>query len=258
MKNIIMNKLTELENNHSIRILYACEAGSRAWGLHSANSDYDVRFIYVHPPSYYLSIDPVGIGKKKDVMDIPINQSIDLHGFELTKALRLFRKSNPNLLEWLHSEVIYNKAFHTIDEMLKIESTVFQEKACIHHYMNMAKRNYRIMEEKKDYEVKRYVQIIRPILICMWITRHHYFPPMQIDLLINKLTEPGSERESIIKLIDAKKGQYNYTIDYLHLFIVRELNNIEQSIGEVTTTPSISITEKLDDIFRETLICAWQ
>lgn len=59
MKDKILEKLDELESNESIRILYACESGSRAWGFASPDNDYDVRFIYTRPSTDYLRIDEV-------------------------------------------------------------------------------------------------------------------------------------------------------------------------------------------------------
>ena len=44
----IREKLAEIENEHNVKILYAVESGSRAWGFESTDSDYDVRFIYTH------------------------------------------------------------------------------------------------------------------------------------------------------------------------------------------------------------------
>ena len=46
---LIKEKLSQIEERENIRILYACESGSRAWGFASPDSDYDVRFIYVCP-----------------------------------------------------------------------------------------------------------------------------------------------------------------------------------------------------------------
>ena len=43
----IKNKLKEIEEKENIRILFAVESGSRAWGFASPDSDYDVRFVYV-------------------------------------------------------------------------------------------------------------------------------------------------------------------------------------------------------------------
>lgn len=109
MKEIIISKLKEIENEYQVKILYAVESGSRAWGFPSKDSDYDVRFIYIHQPQWYLSIDPQGIGAKRDVIEVPINDLLDISGWEITKALRLFRKSNPPLLEWLRSNIIYDQ-----------------------------------------------------------------------------------------------------------------------------------------------------
>ena len=44
----VRGALTRLEAEQDVRVLYACESGSRAWGFASQDSDYDVRFLYVH------------------------------------------------------------------------------------------------------------------------------------------------------------------------------------------------------------------
>ena len=43
MKNKIKKLLQKLEEQYNIKILFAVENGSRVWGIHSENSDYDVR-----------------------------------------------------------------------------------------------------------------------------------------------------------------------------------------------------------------------
>lgn len=70
MKDIIIKALKKIEEDYNIKILYACESGSRAWGFPSKDSDFDVRFIYVHKKEDYLTIDPMGIGKKRDVIEL--------------------------------------------------------------------------------------------------------------------------------------------------------------------------------------------
>ena len=100
----ILVRLNAVEKDEGVKILYACESGSRAWGFPSRDSDYDVRFVYVHPAEWYLSID---LEKKRDVIERPITDQIDLNGWDLRKALGLYRKSNPPLLEWLNSPIVY-------------------------------------------------------------------------------------------------------------------------------------------------------
>jgi len=89
MKEKVCEHLSAIEADEEMMILYACESGSRAWGFPSTDSDYDVRIIYVHTLEWYLSIE-----EKRDVIERSLADQIDLSGWDLRKALKLFRKSN--------------------------------------------------------------------------------------------------------------------------------------------------------------------
>jgi uncharacterized protein len=100
----IMRRLRLAEVEHQVRILFAIESGSRAWGFASPNSDYDVRFIYAHDPVWYQAVD---LEERRDVIEYAIVDDIDLNGWDVRKALRLFWKSNPAFVEWIQSPIIY-------------------------------------------------------------------------------------------------------------------------------------------------------
>ncbi len=53
----IMRRPACTERDEDVRIVFAVESGSRAWGFASPDSDFDVRFIYVHPTDLYLAVD---------------------------------------------------------------------------------------------------------------------------------------------------------------------------------------------------------
>ena len=133
LKDEILKELSILELERDIKILYAVESGSRAWGFASADSDWDVRFIYVHRLNWYLQIDD-----RRDTIDRITPDKIDLGGWDLRKALVLFRKSNPPFLEWLYSPLVYADKFSVAINLRKLVSTHFSPKSCIHHYLNMA------------------------------------------------------------------------------------------------------------------------
>ena len=95
-------RLSAIEAEFGVRILYACESGSRGWGFASPDSDYDVRFIYVHPLAWYLQVHV-----QRDVIELPISDELDINGWELRKALGLLRKGNATLIEWLDSPIVY-------------------------------------------------------------------------------------------------------------------------------------------------------
>ncbi len=95
--------LATVASEHGVRILLAVESGSRAWGFGSPDSDYDVRFIYLHPRAWYVRLE-----EGRDVIERPLDaQLVDLAGWDLRKALRLLLKSNPPLYEWLVSPITY-------------------------------------------------------------------------------------------------------------------------------------------------------
>src|ERR1041385_3130769 len=109
MDNIIKQRLSSIELNSNVQVLFAAESGSRAWGFPSPDSDYDARFIYVHPKDYYLSIDD-----QRDVLEMPVDGVLDINGWDIRKALKLFAKSNAPLFEWLQSPIVYKSddGFH--------------------------------------------------------------------------------------------------------------------------------------------------
>ena len=97
----IKEKLTQIEQRENIRILYACESGSRDWGFASFNSDYDVRFIFVRPVEDYLRVEEL-----PDYIDAELNEVYDINGWDLKKFFKQLYKSNPVLFEWANSPIV--------------------------------------------------------------------------------------------------------------------------------------------------------
>src|SRR5215218_6283133 len=104
MQQIITGKLAEIAKEHNIKLLFANESGSRAWGFPSSDSDYDVRFIYSRRYKYYLSV----IDRKYDI-NFPITDELDVYGWDIRKVLQLIRKSNTTPFEWLQSPIVYRQ-----------------------------------------------------------------------------------------------------------------------------------------------------
>lgn len=102
MKKEICATLAEIEKQHNVKILYACESGSRAWGFPSPDSDYDVRYLYIRPVEAYLKLFP-----ERDVIEGPIDEVKDFVGWDLQKALKLLMKGNAPLIEWVRSPIVY-------------------------------------------------------------------------------------------------------------------------------------------------------
>ncbi|MFZ3579758.1 DNA polymerase beta superfamily protein [Virgibacillus sp. DJP39] len=261
MKNTVVNKLNQIEEDYHVKVLYCCEAGSRTWGLASKESDFDVRFIYIHTQDYYLGIDPVGIGKKSDVIELPISTSLDMSGWELTKTLRLFRKSNPSLLEWIHSSIVYAQAFSTVDKMERLIPVIVNPGVCILHYLNIANTNVKKCQQNKRVTVKQLINVIRPILAAMWIKTHQEFPPIEFKVLLEKLIKHGEIKQQILLLLDAKTTGNSFEPD-LDRKLLLEFAEQKMELLKVYTknlqTRSPDYTKQLDRLFQETLKEAWE
>ncbi len=170
--------LARLEAQHGIRILYACESGSRAWGFPSPDSDYDVRFIYAHPAAWYLRLD-----EGPDTLNFPIDEMLDLAGWELRKALRLLRGSNAALFEWLQSPIVYHEAAGFRAQLAPLLPQAFNLKAGQYHYLGQLRRSLAEDLAGDVVRLKRLFYALRAALAARWMRERYTLPPMEFGLL---------------------------------------------------------------------------
>jgi predicted nucleotidyltransferase len=187
-RSVIDDALIEIAETEHVRIVYACEAGSRAWGFASPDSDHDVRFIYHHPLDWYLSVEEFHTDERRDTIERPIENGLDLCGWDLLKTLRLFRKSNPPLLEWLHSPTRYLDS-GVADTLRRFAARWWSPRGCAHHYLHMAEGNYRDFLAKPEVPHKKYLYVIRPLLAIRWMEARGSMPPVEIQRLAVMLTD---------------------------------------------------------------------
>lgn len=196
----ITQRLKLIEHQHSVVILFAVESGSRAWGFESADSDYDIRFIYKHAVNWYLSIE-----KKRDVIEYPVDRVFDFSGWDLQKALKLFSKSNPPLLEWLRSPILYLEQGSFRKDLLALEKKYFSQRACILHYLHMASGNYREYLKTETVKTKKYLYVLRPLFACEWIRKNGTPPPMEFEKLVNETLDISPVRNQVFDLVSRKR-----------------------------------------------------
>ena len=242
--------LNELENQESVKILFACESGSRAWGFESTDSDYDVRFIYVRPRDWYLTID-----EGRDVIERPISDLIDLSGWDIRKALKLLRKSNPPLLEWFQSPIIYHENFKVLGWLKEEMYRSYSPTSCMYHYLHMAQGNFRDYLQRKEVRLKKYFYVLRPVLACLWIEQNNGPVPMEFETLLNGLIPNGPLYQEISTLLGRKKKgeelDFGPAIPILNEFLELEIGRLESS--RVTRVETIDRTENLNQLFLDVL-----
>lgn len=253
----VLEELTKIEKEEHVRILYACESGSRAWGFPSKDSDYDVRFIYIRPEEWYLSIF-----EKRDVIERSISDILDINGWDLKKALNLFRKSNPPLLEWLQSPIVYREDHVVTEQIRRISAVTFSPRSCIHHYLHMAKGNYREYLRGKQVKIKKYFYVLRPIFACQWIEKYNTMPPVEFDQLVDDLVAKESELKKVIDdlLVRKKAGDemdYEPRIKPINDFLEAKIGYYERTAPGMQPADG-GQDQRLDDLFRSVLKEVWK
>lgn len=169
--------LTALEEQQGLRVLFACESGSRAWGFPSPDSDYDVRFVYVLPLPWYLTVDA-----GRDTHEAMLPDAIDLSGWEVRKTLRLFAACNLALCEWLGSPIVYR----TTPWAARLRALVpqfFNPRKAMHHYLSSARSTAAEHLVGETLRIKKFFYILRPLLAARFVERTGAMPPTEFATL---------------------------------------------------------------------------
>jgi predicted nucleotidyltransferase len=250
----ILRRLKSAEEEHEIKILYACESGSRAWGFESPDSDYDVRFIYAHKNDWYLSFD---IESKRDVVEYPIVDEIDCGGWDVKKAMHLFTRTNGALLEWLNSPIKYIEVGKFAETMRSISPKAINKIALCYHYSHMARGNAREYLFGDEVKLKKYFYVLRPLLAIRFIENHDTPPPVEFEKLLCSVC-PKPLVPIIENLIELKSKTpeigYGPQIPEINAFIEGELErhgNEFKGQGRPDIFESKAIRSELNELFRE-------
>jgi uncharacterized protein len=244
----IATELQQLEREQQIKILYACESGSRAWGFPSPDSDYDVRFIYLRSLEWYLSIDD-----RADTIDLPIDSLLDINGWDLRKALKLFKGSNSAIYEWIQSPIVYRFDRQITTELLALAPSYYACRAGIYHYLNMTIGCYREHLQTDIVKLKKYFYALRPILAAKWIVTYQTFPPM----VFGKLLELITDRQDILAEIDrlltikaiANESATILASPMLNEFIRSEIEHCERAVKLIPKHDTNSLA--LNELFKK-------
>lgn len=236
MKAQVRKIIRTFESERNIRILYACESGSRAWGFASPDSDYDIRFIYAHPKDWYLRLD-----EKKDFIDTFLPGDLDLSGWDLAKTLRLFSTCNLSLNEWLDSPEVYYEAEGFKAELAIHIPELFNPRKAMHHYLNMAKKVYEKNNDKGWIGIKKLFYVVRPLFCCAWIEREGSMPPTEFQSMlevglasndiVNQIVEIRSQKETAVE------GHVIEMQTQLQKWITTQFVHLGQSIESLEGSP---------------------
>lgn len=248
MKTIIQEKLASLEKENDVRILFACESGSRAWGFPSTDSDYDVRFVYARPYDSYLSLKT-----PKDTLEVPVSEVLDISGWDIRKALQLFMKSNAPLYGWLQSPIRYQETTSFRQTLVDLMPAYYSPKTACHHYFGMAYNSWTNDCNGEYIKLKKYFYVLRPLLAAMWIIDGRGVAPMEFGQLSALISE-NNIKERIAELLIAKasaKEDTRWQMEPgLRVWTNRLMESVQQHMPALQGATKTGSGE-LDRIFRQ-------
>ena len=251
----ILRRIHAAEAEHRVRILYACESGSRAWGFASADSDYDVRFIYARERDWYFSFD---VERRPDVIEYPLRDNIDCAGWDIRKALQLFTRSNGALLEWLHSPITYLEHGAVAATLRALAPSCINTLALCYHYSHMARGNAREYLFGNQVRLKKYFYVLRPLLAIRYLEQGRGIPPVEFERLVRSVAPPEL-RTAIDGLLRLKRSTSELGVGEPIAEIGRFVAELERhgaafsGQGRPDMAASRQCRDRLNEVFREAI-----
>lgn len=241
--------LRQIERDYGVKVLLAAESGSRAWGFASPDSDFDVRFIYRRSEDSYLLLE-----QPRDVIELPIDDTWDVSGWDLQKALRLLAKSNPSLYEWFRSPICYwDTGFR--ERIRPLFEEYYSSRHLFFHYFSMAGNNARTIAQSETVKPKSYFYVLRPQLACRWIREIGTLPPIPFAELADAML-PEPLRPEIDRLLELKingaEGMRIPHVPAIDRFVDTELSALTDALKD-WPEDAFPGWEKLDRFFRAEL-----
>jgi len=239
-----------IEQREDVRLLFAIESGSRAWGFPSPDSDYDVRFVYARPLDWYLTLEP-----GRDVIELPVDPVMDVNGWDIRKALSLLLKPNPVLLEWLQSPIRYRWDAEACSQLSALAARVAHGPACLHHYLHLSKKQWHKHIEGRDtVNLKRYFYVARPVMAIRWMRlRTDIAPPMNFHELRDGIDLPSPLVAELDRLLvmksQASESGDGARIAALDDFIRHEMAWAVEAVKTVSK-PGADLRADADAMFR--------
>jgi predicted nucleotidyltransferase len=258
MKTKIIETLQKFEEENEIKIIYAVESGSRAWGFSSPDSDYDIRFLYVHKPQWYFSV----LTKPDNLNLMDKDNDLDFSGWDIKKTLNLLLKSNMSLYEWFNSHIVYIDSPQA--QQLKDLAIKFWSKTSfIFSYAALARNNYKnYILGKQKVRAKKYLYIFRTLAACLWIEHKKTFPPIEINKLLSMLENENKTVSSFLSdlisikkqgtelgIIEPKKEINSWIEKKIEYYLTSSNNNYEKPQKNILLLDKFfyEVTSSLDD-----------
>jgi predicted nucleotidyltransferase len=197
----------------------------------------------VHPLAWYLQVNPA-----RDVIELPISEALDINGWELRKALGLLSKGNATLIEWLDSPVVYRADAAFLGAIRDAALATHRPERSFHHYVHMARKNYREYLRGETVRLKKYLYVLRPLL-AVWIEQGRGTAPMRFTDLVDAIVTDAGLRKAVAQLLVAKRAAMESHVGpplpAINAFVDAELTRLEAAAPPASNGTDFSVLDRL-------------
>lgn len=174
----IATAIADMEREHGLRVLFAVESGSRAWGFASADSDWDVRAVAVRPLRGYLRLGE----PRSDTWSAMLSGDLDIVVWDLRKAAAHWAKGNAAVTEWFGSPIVYRDADGWLGRLRDATRGAFRPETAAWHYASMwAKAVERAGGIAPRMPLKPLCYALRANVCARWAMLNRTMPPTRFD-----------------------------------------------------------------------------
>lgn len=196
-------RLDDVATSHGVRVGWAIESGSRAWGFPSPDSDYDCRFLYLRPIADHLTPWPA-----RDVIETPLDAVLDVSGWDLRKAVALLVDGNATVVEWLASPIVYRGEEGLRDLLHALAEEVTSADKVARHYWHLGRTQWSRLGGAggEDVSLKGLFYAIRPAAALQWLAAHpgRAVVPMTLQELLREAPPEPAVSAAVEGLVASK------------------------------------------------------
>jgi predicted nucleotidyltransferase len=118
----------------------------------------------------------------------------------------MLSSSNPTVIEWLRSDILYYGEINKIFK--KYAEKSFKKISIYFHYKSMCKQNYlKYIKSRDDLSYKRYLYAMRGLINAKYVAKFGKLPPISFPKTINESKEliPDYVYKKLINILELKK-----------------------------------------------------
>lgn len=184
------------------------------------------------------------------MIETPIEDEIDLNGWDVRKALGLLLKSNAVVSEWVESPIRYRRDDPFVGRLAVLADVLLDPRALAHHYANLGRAaSNRWLDRAGDVPVKKYFYALRPALAVRALRLNPAVrPPMNLQALLAVTDLPASIVARIDDLV-AAKARTNEMANGMRVPEIEAL--IADELGRVGDLPAAPMRADAPDLVGE-------